>query len=307
MSKFFIVVPFNLLAAACLASYFGELNLLFELASHFRVQFCILFFFFTLIFIAGRKKIESTVSILFLIGNIALVYPYYQNSTTKIDGADSSSQLKILQLNCQGGLNSRFDRTIKLVNETKPDIVGLSEITPSWQTALDKGMQDFPHRIVEPHLGGIAIYSKLPLKDAQIKYTGKIKRPRITARIIKNNQDTLVVLAHPVIPILYGNLRNEELAIISNEIKNYNGPAILFGDLNCTPFSHYFQKLLKETNLHDTELGFGIVPTWSARWFIKLFPIDHCLVSKQFETIDRKTYGSVGSDHYPVLVKLRVK
>lgn len=296
------------------AGFFGRVNWLFELASHFRLVYCYLFLALAILFLLIKRPGFLLGAAIFFLLNFSQVLPFYfpSSNKTKTDlptaikkhRTNRVNKVRILQFNVQGGLNSDFDKTIDLIDQTAPDIVGISEITETWKQVLDKRLKGYRYKLVQPKLGGIALYSKIPLIESQLMYTGRIKRPRIVAQMRIADQPTMIVFAHPVIPILHGNLRNEELAAIGKELRDFDGASILFGDLNCTPWSCHFEELLKTANLQDSERGFGIVPTWSARWSIHLFPIDHCLVTKEFIVVDRKVLKSVGSDHYPVLVDL---
>jgi endonuclease/exonuclease/phosphatase (EEP) superfamily protein YafD len=60
-------------------------------------------------------------------------------------------------------------------------------------------------------------------------------------------------------------------------------------------------------NLRDSQLGFGVQPSFPTfSWAIRI-PIDHCLVSPEVVVLDRKLAPSVGSDHFPVMVELALK
>lgn len=112
-------------------------------------------------------------------------------------------------------------------------------------------------------------------------------------------------MVHPVIPLVAANMRDRELELYANEVKASGLPFILFGDLNTTPFSFYFERLLKDADLQDTERGFGYHATWPAGGkFGPLFPIDHCLATVDFEVVDRRVLDKIGSDHHPVVVEL---
>lgn len=306
-----ISIVFYTFVLVALLSYFGNLNFILELFSHFRLQYCYAAIVFAILFLLRKDFKHLTIALCLFTLNFSGIYPYYHPDKQRLAESTTTSEgkkeLKVLQINVQGGQNTDVPRTIKLINRVAPDIVGLSEITPGWSTILDRDLKGYPYRVVEPHYGGIGLYSKYPLLDPRIKYTGRIKRPRILARIRNHNEDTLFVLAHTVIPIRHGNLRNIELGVIADDIKKHPGPAIIFGDLNTTPWSHYFQKLLKDTGMIDSQVGFGIVPTWSAKRRPSMIPIDHLLATPYFKILDRKTLNSVGSDHYPVLVKLAAR
>lgn len=78
---------------------------------------------------------------------------------------------------------------------------------------------------------------------------------------------------------------------------------VLLGDLNCTPFSPWFGRLLRDGQLRDTGKGFGLPSTWS-RHGIGL-PIDHILAGGAWQVIDRRVHPDrMGSDHHPVIAVL---
>jgi endonuclease/exonuclease/phosphatase (EEP) superfamily protein YafD len=93
------------------------------------------------------------------------------------------------------------------------------------------------------------------------------------------------------------------------------GSKIIIGDLNVTPWSYAFARLLHNAGLVDSEQGFGVQPTWSARlgplggpllWPVQI-PIDHCLHASEMATLARSTGPACGSDHYPLLVTLQLR
>jgi len=81
-------------------------------------------------------------------------------------------------------------------------------------------------------------------------------------------------------------------------------PLVLAGDLNTTPFSGVFTRFVRDSGLRDSNLGFGISPTWMRKtpWFA--IPLDHVLVSDDLLVYDRRLGPACGSDHNPVIVEL---
>lgn len=161
--------------------------------------------------------------------------------------------------------------------------------------------------MVEPSHGGIAIYSRLPLKQGEVRYLESIKRPRVYARAKVNHQWVTLLFVHPVIPIVTYKFRNDDLAQFAKEAAAAGEPVVVFGDLNCTPWSHYFDLLKRDGKLRDTMGGFGIQPTWNAFWGLPILPIDHCLASEELTTIERRIGPKVGADHLPVFVELALE
>src|SRR5207237_1142567 len=155
------------------------------------------------------------------------------------------------------------------------------EFTDDWIKPLKEGLPDYPYSIIEKRTGGIALFSRVPLIDSMVLFSGKKQRPRIETHVNLDGRRTTVIFAHPF-AIGRLEMRNAELREIAAEARGTSEPVILFGDLNCSPWSYYFAKLVRDSRLQDTERGFGVQPTWSTHFLLPVIPIDHCLTSDQF-------------------------
>lgn len=83
-------------------------------------------------------------------------------------------------------------------------------------------------------------------------------------------------------------------------------PSVVAEDLNVTPCSPRFERLLRETGLTDTARGRGLQGTWPVGLPWMRIPIDHCLISESFRVVNRKVGPAVGSDHFPLLVDVEL-
>jgi endonuclease/exonuclease/phosphatase (EEP) superfamily protein YafD len=83
-----------------------------------------------------------------------------------------------------------------------------------------------------------------------------------------------------------------------------SGPVVVAGDLNMSPWSPFFSRLVKASGLTDSEPGFGFQPTWPTYQPILYLPLDHVLVSRDVIVADRRTAADVGSDHLPVVIDI---
>ncbi len=298
---FFVCAASVLLCCISMSGFFGQLHWLPELFSHLRVLYAVAFLVALLIFAAAKRWKSLAVLAVFAVINFIPIAQLY------IPAAQASGSVKqeltVLQFNLWGGRNSHYDEVVQLVKEKSPDVIGFSEITKKWDTQLSSQLSDYPYRVVEPHYGGIAIYSRYPLRGAQVMSTGKIRRPRIKTTLQLPGEDITLIMAHTVIPHDKSGLRNPELETLAAEARDATKPVILIGDLNCSPWSFYFSQLLHDGNLRDSEQGFGVQPTWTTHVF-PFVTIDHCLISDQFATLQRQPGPNIGSDHLPLLVKL---
>ena len=117
-----------------------------------------------------------------------------------------------------------------------------------------------------------------------------------------------LLATHPLPPISvdYARLRDEQLARIGALAAGLDGPLLLLGDLNITPWSHPYRRLMRDSGLSDGATGFGVQPTWPAGKPPLWIPIDHTLHSEAVVVLDRRVGPDLGSDHYPVIVDFAV-
>lgn len=292
---------------ASLTGFVGQFGAWFDIFSNFRALYVVL-----LVIPAAlgaclkRVWLAVTSLLLVLVNGLALVPLFFAGPGAAALG---ESHFRVLELNVFGGKNLQRERAIQLINRSNADLVGISEVTAPWVLWLKKELKQYPYQVYEPRFGGVALLSKFPLKNSSVEYFSEIKRPRIRADAQIRGRVVRIVFAHPVIPLYRKGSRDEELVVLSNEVKSAGTAAVLFGDLNVTPWSYNFNKLLTDGGLTDSERGFGFQPTWCAFWspFSQLFPIDHCLVTDDFRVTDRQILGNIGSDHLPLQVDLRFK
>lgn len=296
-----VIVALLILSIASASGFFGQANQIAELASHFRFLYALAFLPCLLLLLGLRFWKLSIFFFLFFIVNTIPVLEFYfpQPRVTQ-----SNETLKVLQFNLWGPRNSHHDKVLNLVKEKSPDLIGFSEITDTWVKVLVAGLPEYKYQVIEKRFGGVAIFSKVPISKSQVHYFGSIKRPRIEAELLVNKSPVNIVFAHTVTPFQKYLIRNGELQEIANTAANSANSVIVFGDLNCSPWSYYFGRLLETGKLYDTAKGFGFRPTWTTHWFFPWMAIDHCLTSKDLSAIDRSVGPDVGSDHLPVYVEL---
>jgi endonuclease/exonuclease/phosphatase (EEP) superfamily protein YafD len=103
----------------------------------------------------------------------------------------------------------------------------------------------------------------------------------------------------------------EQIATLINSTKD---PVLLIGDLNISPWNYSFKLLTQKTGLNNSMDSFGFQPSFPT--FVPkledlpifpVIPIDHVLISSQFQTLNRYTGSKLQSDHLPVITELGLK
>ena len=151
---------------------------------------------------------------------------------------------------------------------------------------------------------GIALLSRWPLTDTQIVVLGEADVPSIRADVRPPRRHFTILATHPVPPVgaEYSRLRNGQIEDAAAFLKSIPAPVLLVGDLNVSPWSHHFRRLLGAAHLRDSSRGWGVQPTWPSFNMLLGVPIDHCLTSPEISILGRQVGPAVGSDHYPLIV-----
>jgi endonuclease/exonuclease/phosphatase (EEP) superfamily protein YafD len=93
------------------------------------------------------------------------------------------------------------------------------------------------------------------------------------------------------------------LADFGQRLAPVPGPVIAFGDLNATPWSASYRRFRREAGLESAYPGALGPASWPSASPVALLPIDHVL-ARGYEVASGARGPDLGSDHYPVLVRL---
>lgn len=279
-----------------------------ELLTNFRVYYLLLA---TALAIACSicqiKGLRVKLALYLVLGLIALngigVLPWYLPHAQQASG----KTFRVLTFNVNAA-NRDWEAIYQAVLSIEPDIAIIVESTPKLEEALsDRLKNNFPF-IYHSFRGGIAIFSHFPLISPQTKvlFNGRV----LFTSIQLDREVVNLIAAHPTIPVkpdLFKR-RNAFLAELTAYIQKIDRkPLILLGDFNLTPWSPHYAKLVRDTKLHNTRLGFGVEPSWieSAthvhypKWVTAAMkiPIDHIFISEDFQVSDCRTSKGGNSDH----------
>jgi endonuclease/exonuclease/phosphatase (EEP) superfamily protein YafD len=291
-----------------LTDYLSTISNLFELTSHFKVQYLIVSAICSLIFLRIRDYRWAAVGLITVSLNAALVLPIYWKDRP-VNTISDGSRLRIVHSNVLYS-NNNYNSFLEMVEEESPDILIVQEFTSGWFTQIKILSNRFPfYKAVPLEKGaGIALFSRIPLKEAKIVDLVGEDRPAIAIKVDLSGTELSLLTLHPYTPILNENFlhRNRQLSAASSLIKELPSPKVLIGDFNITHWSPFFSRMEQETGLINARDGFGTLPTWPTFNLISplMIPIDHCLVSSDIDVVNIKTGRHIGSDHLPLVVDL---
>jgi endonuclease/exonuclease/phosphatase (EEP) superfamily protein YafD len=244
-----------------------------------------------------------------LLYNITLFAPFYIG--TAAASLPETPPLQVASLNIYAG-NNDYSAVVAYIRQHQPHFVFLSEAQPSLMAYLASHLaEEYPYVYDESTQGttGLAFISQIPLVSAEtIPYASGRRRRLITATIVWQEQRVDIYGIHPYPPLggRMAEMRNSEITAVADWLQRPSNPTILLGDFNATPWSAPMRHLTQTTPLHYASLGFGLNPTWhTGSWLIHV-PIDHVLLSPDWQTSQFLTEGDIGSDHRPIYTKLHL-
>lgn len=283
---------------------------LLELTTHFRPQYLVAGAVLLPGVLLSRSRWLLVILCLSMGLNAVAVVPWYlPRNSASAQIPMVSSPLTIALANVFYG-NQEYDRLLQWVNQHQPDLIVVEEYSPAWEEALTVWDQTFPYQIREARSDafGIALYSRLPLTQMQIHSFGVRKIPWIEAKLTLGTTPLTLWGIHPYPPVgaQAARERNALLAEASQQIQNTEGPNLVLGDLNTSPWSPIYQDFVNRSALKNSRQGFGIQPTWSTETPWLATPLDHILVSPAVAIEDFEVGPSIGSDHLPVKTIVRI-
>lgn len=289
------LIGFTLVAGATLLA---SLWWLFELLTHFVAYWAldalVLAVFFFVLRCPRRGVAASLLAVFFGWGIVRYVVP------ADDPGTGGAASVKLTHFNLLHR-NDRHAEVLAFLRAQDSDVVVLQEYSPAWAIALKPFTDSYPHHAIEIRDSpfGNAMVSKYPLEDLQWYPSKGVSNPYPAVTLRVGEASLSLVALHPPPPMgrVMASERNYYLTAVG-----YMAPDIVVGDLNCTPWSPYFRRLLKNAGVRDSGLGRGLKPTWYRRGLS--IPIDHVLVGDKVKVLSREVGPDLGSDHRPVTVEL---
>lgn len=221
-------------------------------------------------------------------------------------GEDNARTVSILTSNVLTP-NRQADKLLALIRQYRPDIVLTLESDAWWQQQLSPLETSHPWRVAVPldNLYGMHLYSRLPLRHAQVHYRVRDDIPSIHAQVQLDSSEWFdIYCLHPMPPspteAAEATERDGELLLVAKEIAVADKTCLVFGDLNDVAWSDTSRLFQRISGLLDPRVGRGLFNTFHAdHWWLR-WPLDHIFHSNDFEVCELKVLPHIGSDHFPV-------
>ena len=243
------------------------------------------------------------------------IWPYTPLHRRQVHNAerpasDTDNHLSLLVTNVLM-YNRDASRCLGVIRQYNPDIVLAVETDGWWLSQLALLGEAYPHTCHAPlpNTYGMLVFSRLPLREKEIQFILDPGIPSFHGRVeLPNGVLVALHFVHPKPPApkesKTSTRRDAELLLVGRAIQHHDGPTIVAGDLNDVAWSHTSELFRRLSRLLDPRIGRGLLPTFHADYKLLRWPLDHVFHSAHFRLQDLQRLTHIGSDHYPIYLRL---
>ncbi len=293
-------------AAATAASLLGRLDWRLALASHFRLHLAAGSLAGLVASVALRRDGAAAVLAAALAANLAEVAAREAGRPAAGSPADRRRGTAAVTLVSYNALrrNPRKRRALDWIARSGADLAVVVEVTPDWREALlDRLGPLYPYRAFGPdnNGAGVAVLSRHPLR--RLAALDIDDQGLVAVRVLHPDLPFTLFAVHPAHAIRRRSLRPQRafLGRLAALVRRVGGPVAVAGDLNTTPWSREFRRLLAQSGLDGPLLRAGTFPARLGRFGL---PIDHVLTGGGLRLAAVEPGPDLGSDHRPVAARL---
>lgn len=207
--------------------------------------------------------------------------------------------------------NKNFEALKTLIDECDPDFFLLLETDAWWNEKCRAFHIDYPNYILQPqdNTYGMLFFSKHKIETHDLKFLVDDDVPSLFIKLkLKSGEKLTLIGIHPRPPRPSegdSDQRDAELMHVADYVNEHKDETIVvIGDLNDVAWSHTTRLFLRVSRLLDPRRGRGFYNTFSVKWPVFRFPLDHIFHSKTLSLIELRLLKDIGSDHFPILTHL---
>jgi len=302
-----LIIPALLLAAVSLGSFAGRWVWWLDVLANFRAQYVVGLGVFGLVIAASRWRRTGLAILAMALFNLFFVAPLYVGSPG--EPTAEAAGVRVLNLNLLSN-NESYSDVIEYIESLSPDLVFLHEASRPWEVAMDAA--GLGYEIIRGRSDQL-IFGTLVLARGEVEAVSfgfAEGQPRAIALDYQPDGWPVplkVLSSHPLAPTTAerANLRDAQLEFAANWANDQEGAFFVVGDLNASPWSWPFRRLVSTGGLRNSQIGFGLQPTFpSTSIGLLRVPIDHLLHSDALRVRDRRLGAALGSDHFSLIVDL---
>jgi endonuclease/exonuclease/phosphatase (EEP) superfamily protein YafD len=201
-------------------------------------------------------------------------------------------------------------RLLDLIRETQPDIVLLQEVDAQWQAFLKPIESEYLHSMYCPRYAGggpdLALFWNGESGEARELWPEDV--PGASLQVDIDGQRVCLLNIHTAAPFTPVRARKyrQQMKLLREYANAKTTLLILAGDLNASPWSWEYKRLIADTSLKSVRNGMGLLGTWPSFFGPFRIALDHILITSEIQVSRCWTASGIGSDHLPLLVDLHV-
>ena len=246
------------------------------------------------------------------------IYPYTPFAKVQVGEnteVEPSNTISILASNVLQK-NDEYQKVVDEVLARNADLLVFTETNAVWRDELQKRLQkfDYKNKMEMPldNTYGMILYSKLPLEDEKISFLLEDSIPSMHMKVLlPSGRPVEVHIIHPTPPMpphdKSSTDRDAQMMMVAKMAKNSKLPVIVAGDFNDVAWSESTALFQNVSGLLDPRIGRGFYNTFNANNWLMRWPLDHLFVSEHFRLVEIERGKDVGSDHFPLYVKLSLE
>jgi endonuclease/exonuclease/phosphatase (EEP) superfamily protein YafD len=304
-----VAIPAVALAVVSLAAFGGRWIWWLDVFANFRAQYVVGLLGFGLILLMSKWRRIGYGVLAAAALNLVFVLPLYAGSPA--DSDPTAPSIRVMSFNLLS-TNQNYSEVLEYIETVDPDLVLLHEASRPWEVAVEAA--DLDYEVIRPRSDNL-IFGTLVLVRGEnveaVSYGFTETHPRSVSIVYRPTgwpESISVLSTHPLAPTeeRRAKLRDAQLGFAADWALEQVGAFIVVGDFNATPWSWPMRNLLNEAPLRNSQLGFGLQPSFpTSSSFLMRVPIDHLVHSEALSVVDRRLGPSMGSDHFPLVIDLQ--
>jgi endonuclease/exonuclease/phosphatase (EEP) superfamily protein YafD len=306
--RVFVAGVVLLIGFATLVGLLDRFSWAFEAADVFRLQYLVVLVAAVLAALLLRRPWLAVLAAALAAVNFAVLGIPVIGTITAPSGP-TSAELRLVVANVEVG-NRDFAAVRRLVAQTRPDLFGVTELTPEMARHLREQLSGYRRSVIRPRddAYGIGVYSRVPLLSAKIVHFPSDGPATVIARLRLSGETVTVVVTH-VHTTFAGSIHVRQLEALAAAARSQLGKhVVVCGDFNTPPWTGPLRDFAADADLHDLYgsrawSGYSW-PTWGS--FLRV-PLDNCFVGKDMAVAGHHDGSDVGSDHRPLIVDVGVR
>jgi endonuclease/exonuclease/phosphatase (EEP) superfamily protein YafD len=305
-----LAIPAVALAAVSLAAFAGRWVWWLDVLANFRPQYVVSLVVLGMVVLMSRwRRIGYGILAVAAI-NLVFVLPLYVGSPGVAD--PDLPSLRVMSFNLLS-TNASYSDVIEYIRTVDPDLVLLHEASRPWEVAIEAA--NLGYEVIRPRSDNLIFGTLVMVRGEDVEaisYGFAETQPRAVSIMYRPTGwpgGVSVLSTHPLAPTekRRAQLRDAQLDFAATWAADQEDGFIVVGDFNATPWSWPFRNLMARAPLRNSQLGFGVQPSFpTSSTFLMRVPIDHLLHSDTLSVVDRRLGPAMGSDHFPLVVDLQL-